>query len=66
MKKLLFTISILFITISVLSHGVTTSKITSIITLVRNSKSIFFFKHASNSNASFLLKAMNESSKDFT
>ena len=65
MKKLLLPLA-LFITISVLSQGIKTSKITSINTLERNSKTIFFFKQASNSNTSFLLKAMNESSKDFT
>ena len=65
MKKLLLPLA-LFITISVLSQGITTSKITSINTLERNSKKIFFFKQANNNNTSFLLKAMNESSKDFT
>jgi len=65
MKKLLLPLA-LFITISVLSQGITTSKITSINTLERNSKTIFFFKQANNNNTSFLLKAMNESSKDFT
>lgn len=65
MKKLLLPLA-LFITISVLSQGVTTSKITSINTLERNSKTIFFFKKANSNNTSFLLKAINESSKDFT
>jgi hypothetical protein len=65
MKKLFFPLALL-ITISVFSQGVTTSKITSINTLERNSKTIFFFKQANNDNTSFLLKAMNESSKDFT
>lgn len=65
MKKLLLPLA-LFITISVLPQAITTSKITSINTLARNSKTIFFFKQVSNSNTSFLLKAMNESSKDFT
>jgi len=65
MKKLLLPLA-LFITISVLSQGITTSKITSINTLERNSKKIFFFKQVNNNNTSFLLKAMNESSKDFT
>jgi hypothetical protein len=65
MKKLLLPLA-LFITISVLSQAITTSKITCINTLERNSKTIFFLKLASSSNISFLLKAMNESSKDFT
>ena len=65
MKKLLLPLA-LFITISVLSQGITTSKITSINTLERNSKKIFFFKQANNNNTSFLLKAKNESTKDFT
>ena len=65
MKKLLLPLA-LFITISVLPQGITTSKITSINTLERNSKTIFFFKQANSNNTLFLLKAMNESSKDFT
>ena len=65
MKKLLLPL-VLLITISVLPQAVTTSKITSINTLERNSKTIFFFKQANNNNTSFLIKAMNESSKDFT
>ena len=65
MKKLLLPLALL-ITISVLPQGIKTSKITSINTLERNSKKIFFFKQANNNNTSFLLKAMNESSKDFT
>lgn len=65
MKKLLLPLALL-ITISVLPQGVTTSKIASINTLERNSKTIFFFKQANNNNTKFLLKAMNESSKDFT
>ena len=65
MKKLLLPLA-LFITISVFTQGVTTSTITSINSLERNSKIIFFFKQGNNNNTSFLLKAMNESSKDFT
>jgi hypothetical protein len=65
MKKLLLPLA-LFITISVFSQGVTTSRITSINTLERNSKTILFFKQGNNKNTSFLLKAMNKSSKDFT
>ena len=65
MKKLLLPLA-LFITISVFSQGVTTSRITSINTLERNSKTILFFKEGNNKNTSFLLKAMNKSSKDFT
>lgn len=65
MKKILLPLA-LFITISVFSQGVRTSRITSINTLERNSKTILFFKQGNNNNTSFLLKAMNKSSKDFT
>jgi hypothetical protein len=65
MRKLLLPLALL-ITISVLSQAITTSKITCINTLERNSKTIFFLKQVSSSNTLFLLKAINESTKDFT
>ena len=66
MKKLLLSFA-LFITISALPQSLTTSKITSINTIERNSKTINFYKQTNNNNNNtFIIKAINETSKDFT
>ena len=69
MKKLLLSLA-LFTTISALPQSITTSKITSINSIERNSKTIHFYKQTNNNNNNnnntFIIKAINETSKDFT
>ena len=65
MKPLLLFISI-FISCQLLSQEVITHKIIAIDTQEKNKKTVQFSKQLTNLNTSFLLKAMNKKSKDYT
>jgi len=65
MKPLFLFLSI-FISVQLLSQEVITQNIITIDTQEKNKKTVLFAKQLTNLNASFLLKAMNKTSKDYT
>ena len=65
MKKLFFPI-IMFSSFMLFAQGPTTQNIISINTYEKNKKTILFKKQTSGNSISFVLKAENQSSKDFT
>ena len=65
MKPLLLLFLSLFSSVVLLAQAVITENIISIDTYEKNAKTILFAKQFTNSNTSFLLKAKNETSKDY-
>ena len=65
MKRLLLLFLSIFSSVVLLAQEVITKNIISIDTYEKNTKTILFAKQLANSNTSFLLKAKNETSKDY-
>jgi len=66
MKSLLLLFLSIFSSVVLLAQAVITKNIISIDTQEKNAKTILFAKQLTNSSTSFLLKAKNETSKDYS